>query len=254
MTTVRQGSTPWLQSMGRSSPRKSPTVMWRYRCGRAPSRLTPTERAVVKWSSVSPSGDDVTRKVNATYTREGAKLNMQWEGAGKTAGTFEGDSFSMNNEGMIFAYKKQPATPASQDSSARPPGMKALERLLDELDAVQGEWVRTLEGEEAVNAERAVKEIKGNKETITHYRKDGEIVAQWTVDFKLEKTEKIRLFTWQNLVVTNGQGKGRTLKGPFSYIYRVTDDAFVEIQGLLIGQSRKPAMRVWKRAKQESEE
>jgi len=78
----------------------------------------------------SPSGDDVTRKVNATYTREGAELNMQWEGAGKTAGTFEGDSFTMNNEGMIFAYKKQPATPASQDSSASPPEMKALERLV----------------------------------------------------------------------------------------------------------------------------
>ena len=78
----------------------------------------------------SPSGDDVTRKVNATYTREGAKLNMQWEGAGKTAGTFEGDSFTMNNEGMIFAYKKQPATPVSQDSSASPPEMKPLERLL----------------------------------------------------------------------------------------------------------------------------
>ena len=124
----------------------------------------------------------------------------------------------------------------------------------DELDAVQGKWVRTLEGEEAVNAERAVKEIKGNKETITYYRKDGELFSQWTVDFKLEKTAKVRLFTWQNLVGTNGQGKGRLVKGPVSYIYRVTDDTFVEIQGLLIGQSTKPAMRVWKRVKQESEE
>ena len=61
----------------------------------------------------SPSGDDVTRKVNATYKREGKKLNMQWEGAGKTAGTVKGDSFTMNNEGIVFAYKRRSATPES---------------------------------------------------------------------------------------------------------------------------------------------
>jgi hypothetical protein len=53
-----------------------------------------------------PSGGDVTREVKATYTRDGSKLNMQWEGAGKTTGTVEGDTFTMNNEGMIFAYRK----------------------------------------------------------------------------------------------------------------------------------------------------
>ena len=123
-----------------------------------------------------------------------------------------------------------------------------------ELDAIQGKWTRTLEGKEAINAERIVKEIKGNKETITHqYRKDGEIYRQWTVEFKLEKTAKVRLFTWKNQVVTNGPDKGRGTKGPVSYIYRVTDDTFVEIQGLLIGNRRKPEMRVWKRVKKGSE-
>ena len=53
-----------------------------------------------------PSGGDATREVKATYTRQGSKLTMQWEGAGMTTGTVEGDSFTMNNEGMIFAYRK----------------------------------------------------------------------------------------------------------------------------------------------------
>jgi hypothetical protein len=53
-----------------------------------------------------PGGAEATREVKATYTREGAKLTMQWEGAGMTTGTVEGDTFSMNNEGMVLAYKK----------------------------------------------------------------------------------------------------------------------------------------------------
>ena len=53
-----------------------------------------------------PSGGDATREVKATYTREGSKLTMQWEGAGMTTGTVEADSFTMNNEGMVFAYRK----------------------------------------------------------------------------------------------------------------------------------------------------
>lgn len=53
-----------------------------------------------------PSGGHSSREVKATYTRQGSKLTMQWEGAGLTTGTVEGDTFTMNNEGMIFAYRK----------------------------------------------------------------------------------------------------------------------------------------------------
>ena len=55
---------------------------------------------------IPPSGSEATREVKAVYTREGLKLTMQWEGAGKTTGTVEGDTFTMDNEGMVFAYKK----------------------------------------------------------------------------------------------------------------------------------------------------
>ena len=53
-----------------------------------------------------PGGGKVTRKVDATYTREGSKLYMQWEGAGRTTGTVAGGTFTMDNEGMIFDYRK----------------------------------------------------------------------------------------------------------------------------------------------------
>ena len=55
---------------------------------------------------VPPSGTEITREVSATYNREGAKLNMQWKGAGRTTGTIDGNTFTMENEGMVLAYKK----------------------------------------------------------------------------------------------------------------------------------------------------
>ena len=55
--------------------------------------------------SVVP-GSDASREVKATYTRQGAKLTMKWEGAGTTVGTVERDTFTMNNEGMSLVYKK----------------------------------------------------------------------------------------------------------------------------------------------------
>lgn len=55
---------------------------------------------------VAPLGQAQSREVSATYTREGSRLTMQWQAAGMTIGTIEGDTFTMENEGQIFVYKK----------------------------------------------------------------------------------------------------------------------------------------------------
>jgi hypothetical protein len=52
------------------------------------------------------SGRDSAIEVKASYTRQDSKLTMHWQGAGMTTATVEGDSFTMNNEGMVFAYRK----------------------------------------------------------------------------------------------------------------------------------------------------
>ena len=55
---------------------------------------------------VPPSGTEVAREVSASYSKDGSKLSMQWKGAGKTVGTVEGNTFTMDNEGTTFLYKK----------------------------------------------------------------------------------------------------------------------------------------------------
>ena len=59
-----------------------------------------------KVTFTTPTGSDASREVKATYTQAGSKLTMKWEGAGTTTGTVEGNTFTMDNEGMIFAYQR----------------------------------------------------------------------------------------------------------------------------------------------------
>jgi len=51
---------------------------------------------------------------------------------------------------------------------------------------------------------RAVKEIKGNKETVTFYGEDNKLLRRHTVDFRLKKNGDIRVFTYFNMEVTEG--------------------------------------------------
>jgi hypothetical protein len=55
---------------------------------------------------VPPSGREVTREASAAYTKKGSKLTMRWNAAGRTTGTIKGNTFTMNNEGMVFVYRK----------------------------------------------------------------------------------------------------------------------------------------------------
>lgn len=55
---------------------------------------------------VPEGGPEVKREVSATYTRDGSKLTMRWQGAGVTAGEVQGNTFRMNNEGTVFLYQK----------------------------------------------------------------------------------------------------------------------------------------------------
>jgi hypothetical protein len=53
-----------------------------------------------------PHQREINRVVAATYTVTGSELTMHWQGAGTTRGTVNGHEFTMNNEGMIFIYRK----------------------------------------------------------------------------------------------------------------------------------------------------
>ncbi len=81
---------------------------------------------------VPPTGKEVTVETRATYSLGGKDLNtlnMQWQGAGQTTGTVEGKTFTMDNEGMVFVYKKtaEAAAPAPGATESSPAKIGAAE-------------------------------------------------------------------------------------------------------------------------------
>jgi hypothetical protein len=51
-------------------------------------------------------GKTVNRDFSGTYTQDGSRLSLQWKGAGVTTATIEGNTFTVDNEGLLFVYHK----------------------------------------------------------------------------------------------------------------------------------------------------
>jgi hypothetical protein len=68
--------------------------------------IKPDGTCTSRMDFILPSGKAGSREVVALYTRDGWKLDMRWQGAGRTLGTVEGDIFTMDNEGTRFAFRK----------------------------------------------------------------------------------------------------------------------------------------------------
>ncbi len=68
--------------------------------------IRPDGTCTCRTTFVPPSGKEISRTVSATFTRDSSRLRMNWKGAGMTLGSLEGTTFTMNNEGMVFAYRK----------------------------------------------------------------------------------------------------------------------------------------------------
>ena len=107
----------------------------------------------------------------------------------------------------------------------------------DLLSQCQGTWIHS-EVQKGVNS-RIVKVIKGNKETVSYYR-DGKLTRVHQVDFEVATAANANIFTFRNGLVTEGPDKGQTFKGPFSYVFKIENDTWYEVMGVLKGQEGVP--------------
>lgn len=138
-----------------------------------------------------------------------------------------------------------PAT--AQDKPAAGDALKA------DAAALQGRWERVMSTEASLlgKAKRAVKEFQGDKETVTWYADDGTVIRSHRVTFKLSQSGPVRVYTFSEMEVLDGLGKGQKPSGGGSFIYRVEDGELVEVGGLLIGEEFRrsaPYIARWKKA------
>ena len=119
----------------------------------------------------------------------------------------------------------------------------------DKVGSVEGKW-ETRQKDEGGKSVRSVKEHKDGQTTLTRYDEKGEVVSQHQSQYKLRKTDEVRIFTYSNVEVTKGPNKGQKAAGPFSYAFRIQDDSFYEFHGVLLGDSGAPRLVIWTRVKE----
>jgi hypothetical protein len=117
-----------------------------------------------------------------------------------------------------------------------------------ELKKVQGRYEILAKNSAGVQF-RMIKDVGEGREVVSTYDDVGNLVEAHSTEFKLEKRGEVRVFSFFNLTVLAGTNKGHVQPGTSSYLYRVTDNHFVEAWGLLEGDTRSPHMKIWRRLK-----
>ena len=117
----------------------------------------------------------------------------------------------------------------------------------EDLAQAQGKWTRTFEVG-GLKRQR-IKHIEGNKETVSTYQGQ-ELLQQWTVEFEIKRTDDVKIFTFRNLTVTAGEGKGTTTPGSYSYLFQIRDDKWIEVHGLMNDDKGTPELDTCERMKE----
>lgn len=124
----------------------------------------------------------------------------------------------------------------------------AADDKADELKRVMGRWERTFNNPAGTQF-RVIKDVFEDHDTVVTYDDVGNVVTAHRSDFKIEKRGPVRVFSFFNSVVTAGPDKGAQHFETNSYIYRVEDDSFIEVWGMLDGDPNPVRVLGWKRVK-----
>ncbi len=132
----------------------------------------------------------------------------------------------------------QAETPAAPAPEAAPPAMPSLSQY--DLDQLQGTW-------EAKNV-RAVKEIVGQRETVTYYDSKGRVRSRHTAHLELLRglDDTVRVIAWSDLRTLVGTSPPESSG---AYVYNCDGDRLVEYGGSLGELSPRSSAYavVWKR-------
>lgn len=134
-------------------------------------------------------------------------------------------------------------------ASSPPPASAPADPAAQDLVQVLGKWEREEPQGSDAPYRRSVKEVKANEEVVTYYRADGTVWRAHRADFRLSRSGEVKVFTFSNVQIIDGDGKGNRFTGSASYIYQATNRQFREVRGFLPGQEAEPVtVLVWQRA------
>lgn len=118
--------------------------------------------------------------------------------------------------------------------------------------AVQGKWVR--HQATANGPVKIVKEHKGQKTIVTAHDDKRNGIYSHESEFTIEQSGKVRIFTFFNRTITAGPNAGQKIREPSSFVYRVAENRFIEVHGVLDNGTDEPIMIIWDRVKDETKD
>ncbi|MBA4019684.1 MAG: hypothetical protein C0483_21175 [Pirellula sp.] len=117
--------------------------------------------------------------------------------------------------------------------------------LADDLEAMQGTWVREFANPAGVRM-RVEKKVEGEADVVTEYDAQGNIVHAHTSTFELAQHGPLRTFVIRNTLVTAGPNMGARRAGG-AFLYRIEGNHMIEAWGLLEADRGAPTMFVWQK-------
>jgi hypothetical protein len=112
---------------------------------------------------------------------------------------------------------------------------------------LQGKWSRQVKT--ATGVATIIKDHLGDKTILTAYDDQGKVMYAHESKFECETSGRVKVFTILQRKITAGPGAGQVTTEKNSFVYRIVDDKFIEVRGVLEEDPNPPGMVVWKRVK-----
>lgn len=119
------------------------------------------------------------------------------------------------------------------------------------VDPVAGAWQRSVSTPQGDY--HFLKTHVNGKTTLRVTGPDGAVVESKTSEYRVSETDSVRIFTYFNNVITAGPNAGGRAPGESSYVYRIAEDRFFEVHGMLKGDDGPVQVIVWERVPLESQ-
>lgn len=113
------------------------------------------------------------------------------------------------------------------------------------LQDVQGTWVRhvrTAQGRVTI-----AKEHSGTNTTLVAYDAQNQVLYAHKSQFKVEKSGQVCVLTFFHRTITAGPHAGKAINGSASFAYRIANNQFIEVRGILENDPEAPSMVIWDR-------
>ncbi|MEQ8634062.1 hypothetical protein [Gimesia maris] len=114
----------------------------------------------------------------------------------------------------------------------------------EDYELISGIWVRN-DHDAKGSPLRVEQELTRDFSKVTVYDRLGRRIHHHQAKYRLQRMDDASLFIYYDLEVLEGPNKGRKSPAPQSFIYRVKDDRFIQVEGILNGDKLSPKLMIW---------